>query len=266
MMSDIQLRAPSASDVAARVRARAATTAYRVSLDVDSSIDAVTAAAIHSLWGTVAPPGAAARNAVSVGRHDIANSSVVAAFEARAWADLVLSSFARETNLLISSTRFLIVGTGHVADALAAAIIGFGGRIQLTADEPVGLWEIAVRHAAPSHRIIESPFIPADVDVVIATGVGHRKLTPDAVSAGDRPLVVVNAGTHATLHPDTFPAARTLRGLGHFEGPRSIFVVPPVETDALHHTAAEIRAAYAVLLATVGVQHADVALAEALQP
>lgn len=263
-MSDLLLRAPSASNVAARVRVHAATTAHRVSLDVDSSIDAVTAAAIQSLWRTVGQPGTGAR--VSVGRSDIANSSVVAAFEARAWADLVLSSFARETNLLIPSTRFLIVGTGHIADALAAAIIRFGGRIQLTADEPVGLLDIAIRHAAPSHRITESPFIPADVDVVVATGVGHPPLTPDAVAAGERPLLVVDAGTHATFHPDSVTAAWTVRGLGHFEGPRPIVVVPRVETDALHHTAAEIRAAYAVLLATVGTQHADVALAEALQP
>lgn len=66
----------------------------------------------------------------------------------------------------------------------------------------------------------------------------------------------------AAFHPDA--VAGSVRTLVQFDGPRPIFAVAPVYPDTLHHTVAGIRAAYAVLLATVGTQRADDALAEAL--
>ncbi|MEN4474861.1 hypothetical protein [Mycolicibacterium cosmeticum] len=254
-MSDLLLRAPGATSLATRVSARAAAAAHRVSLTIDPSVDTATAAAIVALW----PPDDEVADSVTVSAHDIAASSVVAAYEARAVADLVLSSFARETNLLVPATRFLVVGTGPVADALAAALTRFGSRLEVAAAEPVGLWEIATRYAVGSRRITQRPYIAADVDVVVTTGVGHPPLTTAAVEPGTRPLIVV--GASFSLGAET----GSVRGLTQYHAPRPVFTVLPVPAEALAHTAAGIRAAYAVLLATVGARHADTALAEALQ-
>lgn len=233
-----------------------------MSLTVDPSVEVITAAAVETLWRTVPQPDTHRIETVTVRPQDFAASPVLAAYEARAWADLVLSSFARETNLLLPSTNFLVLGTGRVTDALAATLTRFGSRLELAAGEPSGLWEIATRYAVTSRRIHESPFVADDVDVVVTTGEGHPPLTADAAAPGERPLVVVDAGGSASFAS----ANRSVRSLLQIDGPRTVFVVPPVDRSALHHTAAVIRAAYAVLLATVGPQDADTALAEALQP
>lgn len=268
-LSDLLLRALGASSLATRVCTRAAAAAHPAELTVDPSLDPITTAAIDALWNSLQFPRSGLQATVSVGRHDLAESPVLAAFEARAWAGLVLSSFARETNLLLPSTEFLVVGIGRMADALTAALTRFGSRVRLTADEPVELWDIAVRHSAPSQRINEKVFITGDIDVVLATGLGHPPLTPDAVAPAGRPLLIVNAGALPDRDTAAFHSGAiegSVRGLLEFAGSRPVFVVPPVDPDALHHSAAGIRAAYAILLATVGAQHADAALAEALQP
>ncbi|SCX02668.1 hypothetical protein [Mycolicibacterium fluoranthenivorans] len=257
-MSDLLLRAPSATSVATRVSARAAA-AHRSDLTVDPAVDAITTAAINALWATLTRPDSETLGTTVVRPGDFAASPVVAAYEARVWADLLLSSFARETNLLLPSTRFLVLGSGRVADALTAALTRFGSRVALAAADAIGVWEIASRYAVPSRYISESRYIAGDIDVVLTTGVGHSPLTLDAVTPGPRPLVVVG-------NPEFGTAAGSARALQRFDGPRPLFVVPPVEPDILHHTVAGIRAGYAVLLATIGAQHADSALAEALQP
>jgi hypothetical protein len=239
------------------VSARAAAAAHRVSLTLDPSVDAVTAAAVAALW----PPDDEATDSVTVTADDIASSSVVAAYEARAVADLALRSFARETNLLLPATRFLVVGTGPVADALASTLSRFGSRLEVAAAEPVGLWEIATRYAVESRQINESPYIATDIDVVVTTGVGHSPVTAAAVAPGARPLIAVDAGGSFSLGTGT----GSVRGLTQYDAPRPVFTVPPVPSETLAHTAAGIRAAYAVLSATVGARHADAALAEALQ-
>jgi S-adenosyl-L-homocysteine hydrolase-like protein len=196
-----------------------------------------------------------------------AASPVFAGYVTRVWTELVLRSFARETNLLLPSTHVLLVGGGPVADGLATALTRLGSRVGVASDDPVKLVAIAHRSAVVGRHIVTAQFISADVDVVITTGQSHPPLTPDAVAAADRPLIAVNAtpppdGDAGALHADG--TIGTARNLTQFSGSRPIFVVPRVSPAELDHAVADVRSTFADLLATVGPDDVETELAKVL--
>ena len=196
-----------------------------------------------------------------------APSPVLAGYVTRVWTELVLRSFARETNLLVPSSRFLLVGVGPVADGLAIALTRLGARVEVASDDPVELVSIAHRSAVVARHIVTAQFISADVDVVIATGRSHPALTPDAVAAADRPLIAVNAapppgGDAGAFHGDGIVG--TERNLTRLSGPRPIFVAPQVSPGELDHAVAEVRSTFADLLESVGADDVEAELAKVL--
>jgi hypothetical protein len=196
-----------------------------------------------------------------------ADSPVLAGYVTHVWTELVLRSFARQTNLLLPSTHVLVVGAGPVADGLATALTRLGSRVEVSSDDPVALVAIAHRSAVVARRIMTAQFISADVDVVIATGRSHPPLTRDAVAAADRPLIAVNAapppdGDAGAFHADGI--GESVRGLTQLSGSRPIFVVPRVSLDELERAVAEARSTFADLLATVGPGDVETELAKAL--
>jgi hypothetical protein len=188
-----------------------------------------------------------------------ATSPVLAGYVTRVWTELVLRSFARETNLLLPSTPVLVVGAGPVADGLATALTRLGARVEVASDDPVELVAIAHRFAVVGRHIVTDEFISADVDVVITTGRSHPRLTPNAVAAAERPLIAVNAapppdGDAGAFHADG--TIGTARNLTQLPGSRPIFVVPRVSRAE--------RSTFADLLATVGPDDVEAELAKAL--
>ncbi|NUS92710.1 MAG: hypothetical protein HOQ36_09900 [Nocardia sp.] len=267
-MSRHWFRAPSTESVVVRAAARAAAGRYTRPPIVDPSAGAATGESVAALWSavtrsaTAVPPDTGAGPVID--RETFAASPVVAGFEARARAELVLRALARETNLLLPSTRFLLLGTGPVADALAGSLTRLGARLEIVAHDPAGLADFAHRYGVPVAATSER--VPAEIDVVIATGRDHPPFTPDAVAAAARPLVVIDAAPPD--HPGiVLPAGEsrgTVRNLTEFAGPRAVFVAPPPPPDALDRATADLRAVYAVLLVTVGPDRADEELAEVL--
>lgn len=202
-------------------------------------------------------------------RHDAGavQSPVLAGHEARAWADLVLRGYARETNLGFAGTRFLLVGTGSVTDALAAALARFGGSVVLAADDPIELLTISRRYGIPARLIHATPFVTPDVDVLVTTGRGHPPLTAEAIAAGERSLVVLNAAPPAEADAGALDAGgplSTVRTLTQFGGPRPIFTAPRVDTAQLDRAIAAARSTHARLVAAFGAVGADTELAKAL--
>lgn len=192
---------------------------------------------------------------------------MLAGYVTRVWTELVLRSFARDTNLLLPSTRVLLVGVGPVADGLATALTRLGGRVEVASDDPVELVAIAHRSAVVGRHVVTREFISADVDVVMTTGQSHPPLTPDAVAAADRPLIAVNAAPPPDGEAGAFHADGTIgtaRNLTQLSGSRPIFVVPRVSSAELDHAVAEVRSTFADLLATVGPDDVDTELAKAL--
>ena len=192
---------------------------------------------------------------------------MLAGYVTSVWTELVLRSFARETNLLLPSTRVLVVGGGPVADSLAIALTRLGGRVEVASDDPVELVAIAHRSAVVARHIVTAQFISADVDVVIATGRSHPPLTPDAVATADRPLIAVNAalppdGDAAAFHADGIIG--TTRNLAQLAGSRPIFAVPRVSPDELDHAVAEAHSTFADVLAVVGPDNVEAEFAKAL--
>ena len=205
-------------------------------------------------------------------RDTLRTSAVLAGHTARAWAGLVLRSFARETNLALASTRVLVVGDGDVADALTGALVRLGSRVRLVSDHAAELLTVARRHAVPAELVTGTWFVAPDIDVLIVTGHHHPPLTVDAVVAGERPLTVVDAalssGVGATAHSfgahDGDDGASTVRNLTEFRGPRPIFGVPPVDLQQLAQSTADVRSTYAGLLTAVGADQAETELAKVL--
>ncbi|MGW1738296.1 hypothetical protein ACWCPQ_05745 [Nocardia sp. NPDC001965] len=269
-MSRHWFRAPSTESAVVRAVARAAAGRYTRPPVVDPSVGAATAESVAALWSAVArsetalPPDTGTGPVID--QETFAASPVVAGFEARARAELVLRALARETNLLLPSTRFLLLGTGPVADPLASSLTRLGARLEIAAHDPAGLVDLAHRYGVPVRSTATPERVPADFDVVITTGHDHPPFTPDAVAAAARPLVVIDAAPPD--HPGVvLPAGEsrgTVRNLTEFGGPRAVFAVPPPPPDALDRATADLRAVYAVLLATVGPGRADEELAQVL--
>ncbi|GGK89907.1 hypothetical protein [Nocardia jinanensis] len=268
-MSQFWFRAPSIRAAMARVSARPIAGRYSGRPVVDPSLGAVTAAAVTALWSTVPGTGPAStpgeREKLVVDRDTFAASPVVTGYETRAWADLVLRAFARETNLLLPGTRFLLLGTGPVADALAGALTRIGGRLEIAGRNSIELVDLARRHGVPVRPLGEPQSIPVGIDVVVVTGSDHPPFDPGAAVAAQRPLIVVDAARpeHSGV---VLPAERgaTVRDLTELAGPRACFVVQAPTPDALDTATAELRALYTVLLATVGYVRAEAELAEVL--
>ncbi|OCB53870.1 hypothetical protein A5722_22940 [Mycobacterium vulneris] len=194
-------------------------------------------------------------------------SPVLAGHEARAWADLVLRGYARATNLSFAGTQFLLVGTGSVADALAGALARFGGAVVLAADDPIELLAISRRYGIPARLIRATPFVTPDVDVLVTTGRGHPPLTAEAIAAGERSLVVLNAAPPAEASAGTLDAGgplSTVRSLTQFGGPRPIFTAPRVDPGQLDQAIATARSTHARLVTAFGADEADAELAKAL--
>lgn len=196
-----------------------------------------------------------------------AASPVLAGYVTSVWTELVLRSFARETNLLLPSTRVLVLGGGPVAEGLAIALTRLGSRVEVASDDPVELVSIAHRSAVVARLVATLAFVSADIDVVITTGESHPRLTPDAIAAADRPLIAVNAAPPPNDDAGAFHAdgiIGTARNLTRVPGPRPIFVAPQVSPDELDHAVAEARSTFTDLLASVGPDDVEAELAKAL--
>ncbi|MEX3647433.1 hypothetical protein ABFW11_18200, partial [Mycolicibacterium porcinum] len=174
---------------------------------------------------------------------------------------------ARPPNPLWPATRALLVGTGSVADALAGALARFGGGVVLAADDPIELLAISRRYGIPARLIRATPFVTPDVDVLVTTGRGHPPLTAEAIAAGERSLVVLNAAPPAEASAGTLDAGgplSTVRSLTQFSGPRPIFTAPRVDTAELDQAVATARSTHARLVTAFGADEADAELAKAL--
>lgn len=204
---------------------------------------------------------------MAISQDTLAASSVFTDYATHVWTELVLRSLASETNLLLPSSRLLVVGGGPVADGLAGALTRLGGRVELASSDPVELVAISHRFAVVARYIATTQFISADVDVVIATGRSHPPLTPDTIATSHRPLVVVNAALPPDVDSAAFRASDTVgttRNLTQFSSVRPIFVVPAVQPTQLDRATADVRSAFAPLLAAVGPDDVDTELAKVL--
>ncbi|MGW6334782.1 hypothetical protein [Nocardia rhamnosiphila] len=235
-----------------------------------ASVDASTAASIEALWSQLthsgAPTAPGHTEEFPVGDEIFAPSVVLGRFETWAWADLILSSLARETNLLLPGTRILLLGTGTLADALASAIARFGGQLEVAAQDPVGLIDIAGRHGVPVWTVPDGEVVSSGIDIVLVTGRNHPPLVRESITPTQRPLVAVDATAPGSAEGFTAvgDTVGTVRGLTELSGARPIFVVPRPAPTALGSVGADIRALYAVLRSALEPGDADVVLAEVL--
>ncbi len=197
-------------------------------------------------------------------------SRVVGGYQNRTWTELVLRSLARETNLLLASTRFLIVGSGPVAEGLARRLAIFGAHVAATSHNPVELVEIRHGLAVAARLITAAPFIPGDADIAIATGEHHPTVTPDAVAASTRPLVLVDAALPAAARAvdrKLFVGAEHAdrgRWLSKHLDARPTLVAAPVPVKEFDRAVAGVQASYAALSAVHGPSGADAELAREL--
>ncbi|WP_328353589.1 hypothetical protein OG976_21980 [Mycobacterium sp. NBC_00419] len=234
----------------------------RSHLIVDASVDPATRAAIGARLGSFDEPSTG--ETLVIDRDTFDSSRLLAELGVGAWSELVLRSLARETNLLLPSTRFLVIGTGPLSERLVSALSRIGGYVELTSDDPVAL-VLAARRSPIRARLYDgAPAVPADVDVAIVAGVDHPPLTPELLQAADHPLVVVDATLpNAGLWSEQ-PTVATVRNLRQLSGPRPVFVVPAPTADQLDTATAESRADFAVLLASLGAPAAEATLATRL--
>ncbi|MEV0109317.1 hypothetical protein AB0H42_23675 [Nocardia sp. NPDC050799] len=235
-----------------------------------SSVDASTAASIEALWAQLTHPGAPTppghTEKFLVGDEIFSPSVVLGRFETWAWADLVLRALARETNLLLPGTRILLLGTGTLAEALASAIARFGGQLEVAAQDPVGLIDIAGRHGVPVWTVTDREIVSSGIDIILVTGRNHPPLVRDAIAPTRRSLVAIDGTAPGPTEGFTAvgDTVGTVRGLTELSGARPIFVVPRPSPAALGSVSADIRALYAVLRSALEPGDADIALAEVL--
>ena len=154
------------------------------------------------------------------------------------WSQRVVRVFASQTNLLVASSRVLVVGSGPLAVELASALGIMGARVAVTSEDAAALVGFASRGHDTDPSGTGGVRIPAETDLVFATGEEHAPLGPIAIDAGDpdgglpaHPLVIVDAaptGEGAAVdlaafaaHP-AVPARDQIRG---FALSREVFVL-----------------------------------------
>ncbi|WEO76320.1 hypothetical protein BJQ94_13225 [Cryobacterium sp. SO2] len=184
---------------------------------------------------------------------ELGRSGVDTQLARTAWAQASVRRFASQTNLLVASSRVLIVGAGPLADELAHALSTMGARVAVSGTDAAALYAFA-RRGLDTHQVGPAGLlIPAETDLVFATGEEPTPLTPAALGAADaaaaHPLVIVDAaepGRPAAVDLAAFaahPALTARDAIRGFALHRDVFVisVAHLETTADAH-AGEARA------------------------
>ena len=154
------------------------------------------------------------------------------------WCQRAVRVFAGQTNLLVASSRVLVVGAGPLADELAYALGTMGARVAVTAADADALLGFARRGHETRPVGAAGVRIPAETDLVFTTGEERSALTPAAIEARDpdagipaHPVVIVDAappGQNPAVDLTAFaaypavPAREQIRG---FALSREVFVL-----------------------------------------
>ncbi|POH62266.1 hypothetical protein C3B61_15375 [Cryobacterium zongtaii] len=154
------------------------------------------------------------------------------------WSQRAVRVFASQTNLLVASSRVLVVGAGPLAAELAFSLGIMGARVAVTSTDAAALPSFASHGHDTYPARTDGVRIPAETDLVFATGEEQAPLRPGAIDVGDldegpppHPLVIVDAapaGETAAVdlaafaaHP-AVPARDRIRG---FALTRDVFVL-----------------------------------------
>ena len=163
------------------------------------------------------------------------------------WSQRAVRVFASQTNLLVASSRVLIVGAGPLAAELAATLGILGARVAVTSEDAAALSDFAARGHGTYPSRTDGVRIPAETDLVFATGEERAPLGPGAIVAGDpgdgvpaHPLVIVDAsqtGEAAAVDLAAFAAHPTVSARDQIRGfalPREVFVLTVSDVVADH--------------------------------
>ena len=212
-----------------------------------------------------------ATGAVAAAPETTEGSVVVDTLLTATWAEVVIRHFARQTNLLLSSSRVLVVGSGPLAAALTSRLGLMSASVSVASDSAVELLPFFI--SGHSVLVGGSLVVGADIDVVIATGESHRPVAPRAFErAVARPIVLVDAGMPAAASAVDRAAFAESSVLGArddilgFGGDREVFLVTVSETDdpAFERERLDVTTASSLMVGAVGVADADRTLAEVL--
>ncbi|HEY3409772.1 MAG TPA: hypothetical protein VGK53_16510, partial [Propionicimonas sp.] len=159
--------------------------------------------------------------------------------DAPTWAELVLRSYARQTNRLIAGRVFAVRGSGPCADALRSALIGIGARVVAPASgEPV---DACFEAAQPDLlAALTASYLDGPRDGAAERIAWARRHMPVVEALGQRLagsglLTGRRVGICLVLEPKTAVLARVLAEAG---GEVSLYAHPE-ETDPA--VAAELR-------------------------